>query len=70
MKVYTARFPGVWLGGTAVIVAANEAGARRRLRTALARQNFTLTDDHSHVQIDEVEITDAGDTIILDDGNY
>lgn len=70
MKVYGATFPSMWVGGSAVIVAANEAGARRRLRTAMKARGLDLTTDHDLIRLTEIPVTEAGTVEILTDGDY
>ncbi len=68
-RVYTVNFPGR-IGGTAsaVIVAANEKEAITLLHEQLRRLRFSSTNQPGTLNLEQLDITAAGVTI-LDDGS-
>jgi len=71
MRTFVMEFGGVWLGGSAVVVADDEDIARRKLCGALMDQRWDPVDAHEESLRAEVrDVTGEAGVIYLDDGDY
>lgn len=69
MRVFEAKFNGVWLGGVAVIVAQDEEQAAQLLRSKLENDGLLIEQTDESIKIREVD-ADTPDCRILFDGDY
>ncbi|MEK5036205.1 hypothetical protein MKY96_32670 [Paenibacillus sp. FSL R7-0302] len=67
LKVYVANFPGVWLGGEAIVVAKNKSEAVSLLTTELQERSLGHALDKHYLS--EIDIT-IPNAYVINDGDY